>query len=174
MSPIPALHYIVCFAPHLPTWPRRTAGRTIRMRRQDGALLLLAVRPVPRVPRAQGQTRRKHGQASVQPRVVDEVRGSVKDETPGSACRERAHSMVPFPGALSRAVSTRTPGDESQQQSSSSLCVRRVRQHPIHPGRGHGCRARTCEDRRPGNWGSSCRARTCEDGCEDGLPSQNM
>jgi len=62
----------VCFAPHLPARPRRTAGRT--MPRHDRALLLHGLRRVPRVPRAQGHTWRKHGRESLQPHVIDEVR----------------------------------------------------------------------------------------------------
>ena len=67
---------------------------------------------------------------------------------PGGACWERAHSMVPTPGASSWAVCTRTPGDESQPQQQQQLAVRRGRQHPFIRGEGlvtDG--ASTCEDR---------------------------
>ena len=64
----------MCFASHLPARPRRTAGRT--MRRLFFALLPLhcCMRRVPRVPRAQSHTRRKHGRESLQPLVNNEVR----------------------------------------------------------------------------------------------------
>ena len=44
------------------------------MPRHDRALLLHGLRRVPRVPRAQGHTWRKHGRESLQPHVIDEVR----------------------------------------------------------------------------------------------------
>ena len=67
---------------------------------------------------------------------------------PGGACWERAHSMVPTPGASSWAVCTRTPGDESQPQQQQQLAVWRGWQHPFIRGEGlvtDG--ASTCEDR---------------------------
>ena len=81
----------------------RTAGRT--MRRLDCALLLPAMRRVPRVPRAQGHTRRKHGRESLQPLVIDEVRQGwfgAACVALGGGCAQASFwpSLGPAPGVM--------------------------------------------------------------------------
>ena len=97
------------------------------------ALLLPDMRRVPRMPRAQGHTRRKHGRESLQPLVIDEVD---RQGWFGPACVASggappgcAQASGPAPGACGCAVaglcgiSAAHHGLSSEQDPRAAICM---------------------------------------------------